>query len=187
MLVSMAGGVHIVREEAAGWAVKREGAKRASSSHKTRAEALAAGRRLALKSGGAEVVLHGSDGRVRAVDTVGAANLDALERGKRSGSQRRAPRGDGPRTTLRLPQSLARIADQLAKDLEVSRNDAVLRLATRGAQLFAQEQKIRERRERRWAAVVPGIVDIDDAVFPSQAEARKAIFGHAEDVVEPTT
>ncbi|MGI8804315.1 MAG: DUF2188 domain-containing protein [Thermoleophilaceae bacterium] len=183
----MARGVHIVREEATGWAVKREGAKRASSSHKTQAEAVAAGRRLALKSGGAEVVVHRSDGRVRDVDTVGAAKLDALKRGKRSEDQRKAPRGDGPRTTLRLPESLARIADQLAKDLEVSRNDAVLRLATRGARLFAQEQKIRERRERRWAAVVPGIVDIDDAKFPSQAEAQNAIFAQAEEVVEPTT
>lgn len=196
----MARGVHIVKDPATGWAVKREGAKRASSSHKTQAEAIAAGRRLALKSGGAEVVVHRSDGRVRDVDTIGAARLDALKRkdqsqdnpatsvrsrsAAKSSRRARTPRGDGPRTTLRLPASLAQIADQLANELEVSRNDAVLRLATRGARLFEQEQKVRERRDQRWAAVVPGLVDIDPAEFPSQEEAQDAIFPHADAVAE---
>lgn len=88
----------------------------------------------------------------------------------------RAPRSEGPRTTLRLPLALVDVVDRLARELDISRNDALLRLATRGAQLFELEQTIAARRERRWAAVVPGVVDIDAAELPSPREAREAIL-----------
>lgn len=189
--------------------MKRQGAEGDTSVHRTQQEAVAAGRRLALKSGGAEVVVHRADGRVRDRDTVGAAKIDALKAGVLKGqpsraSKRRtsrpstrskpprssdaaraasrAPRSQGSRTTVRVPPSLAEIADRLAKDLEVSRNDALLRLATRGARLYEQEQRISERRERRWAAVIPGIVDIDQAELPSVEEARDAVLAAREDV-----
>lgn len=146
--------------------------------HRTQADAIAAARRLALKSGGADVVVHGADGRIRERDTVGAATLDEL---KRSGqvTQRppaRAPRSEGPRTTLRLPDALAAVAERLARELDISRNDALLRLATLGARLYEQEQSIAVRRAERWAAVVPGAIHIDHADFPSPEEARDAIL-----------
>lgn len=146
--------------------------------HRTQAEAVAAAQRMALKSGGAEVVVHRADGRIRESNTVGAATLDELKRtggvGRPSGE--RAPRSEGPRTTVRLPDVLAAVAERLARELKISRNDALLRLATRGAQLYELEQSISLRSERRWAAVVPGVVDIDDTDFPSAEEARDAIF-----------
>jgi hypothetical protein len=88
----------------------------------------------------------------------------------------RAPRSEGPRTTLRVPDDLAGTAGHLADELGISRNDALLRLATRGAQLYEQEQSIEVRRAERWAAVVPGAVDVDQTEFPSFREARDAIL-----------
>jgi hypothetical protein len=96
-----------------------------------------------------------------------------IEQGDRSRSPR-AQRSEGPRTTLRLPDALAEVAERLARELGISRNDAVLRLATRGAQLYEQERTIAERRAARWAAVVPGSVDLDAAAFPSPEEMRAA-------------
>lgn len=182
-------GVHVTKRSD-GWVVERAGASRAASVHRTQAEAEAAAKRLALKSGGAEVVLHRADGRIRDKDTVGAAQIDELKK-RRGAAGRKAPgtsksgptraaRSEGPRTTLRLPTSLAAIADQLAEDLGISRNDALLRLATRGARLYTQEQAIAERRQERWAAVVPGVVDIDQARFPTAEEASEAILAGRE-------
>lgn len=210
----MSNAVHINKNADGGWAVRRQGAGRDASVHKTQAEAVAAGRRLALKSGGAEVVVHRADGRVRDRATVGAARIDAVKQSRmkaeprttsepradrpratvtQPGSRRaarkavvtsRAPRSEGPRTTLRVPSSLAQVADRLAKELEVSRNDALLRLATRGARQYEQEQRVAALRERRWAAVVPGIVDIDQAEFPSPEEARDAVFAARDEAAE---
>ncbi len=53
-----------------GWAVKREGAGRASSMHKTQGSAWSEARRLARGSGG-EAVLKGSNGQIRARNTYG--------------------------------------------------------------------------------------------------------------------
>jgi hypothetical protein len=154
--------VHIVQPASGGWTV--EGA----SAHPTQAEAIAAARRLALKRGGADVVVHDADGRIRSRDTVGPDASRAP----------RAPRSEGPRTTLRLPDALAATADRLADELEISRNDALLRLATRGARLYEQELGIALQRAERWAAVVPGDVDFD--ALPSPDEAREAIVAARE-------
>ncbi len=168
----------------------RPSADRASSVHRTQAEAVAAGRRLALKSGGAEIVVHTADGRIRDRDTVGAATLDELKReGRAYVSQRpspRAPRSEGSRTTLRLRDALAAMAERLASELP-SRNDALLRLATRGARLYEAEHSIAVRRAERWAAVVPGVVDVDHADFPSPGEAQDAILSARDDVTSPAT
>ncbi len=158
--------------------VTPSGTERASSLHRTQAEAIAAARRLALKSGGGDVVVHRADGRIRERDTVGATTLD--ER-KRAGTVTerplaRAPRSEGARTTLRLPDALAAVAERLARKLEISRNDALLRLATRGARLYEQEQSIAARRAERWAAVVPGAVNVEQADLPAPDEARDAIL-----------
>jgi hypothetical protein len=174
----MAEDFRITRRPSEGWVVTRSGAERASSVHRTQADAIAAGRRLALKSGGADVVVHGADGRVRARDSVGAARLDELKRSGRATERppARAPRSEGPRTTLRLPDALAAVAERLARELDISRNDALLRLATRGARLYEQEQSIAVRRAERWAAVVPGAVHTDHGDLPSPEEARDAIL-----------
>jgi hypothetical protein len=159
----MAKDVHVTRQQPQGWAVKPSEGTRTASVHRTRADAIAAGRRLAQNSGGGDVVVHHADGSVRYRDTVGAA-------------KRRAPRGNGPRTTLRLPDALAETAARLAEEVGISRNDALLRLATRGARLYEQEQRIAVRRAERWAAVVPGAVELDTSDLPSPEQARDAIL-----------
>lgn len=73
-------------------------------------------------------------------------------------------------------------AEHLADELGISRNDALLRLATRGAQLYEQEQSIEARRAERWAAVLPGAVDVDQTEFPSLREAQDAILASRDDL-----
>lgn len=53
-----------------GWAVKGEGAKRASSIHRTQDEAIDRGREITRNQGG-ELFIHGRDGRIRERDTHG--------------------------------------------------------------------------------------------------------------------
>lgn len=53
-----------------GWAIRREGASRASSLHRTQAEAIDAGRRTAGREH-AELKVHGRDGHIRARDAYG--------------------------------------------------------------------------------------------------------------------
>lgn len=57
-------------KRADGWAVKKEGATKASSLHSTQGEAWTETRRLARGSGG-EAFLKGEDGRIRARNTYG--------------------------------------------------------------------------------------------------------------------
>jgi hypothetical protein len=54
-----------------GWAVKKEGASRASSIHSTQSEAWSEARRLARGAGG-EAYLKGEDGQIRARNTYGS-------------------------------------------------------------------------------------------------------------------
>lgn len=72
------------------------------------------------------------------------------------------------------------MASNLAAELQVSRNDALLRLATRGARLYEQEQVIDARRAACWDAVVPGALDLESGGFPPPDEARSAVL-HARD------
>jgi Uncharacterized protein conserved in bacteria (DUF2188) len=60
---------HVVPHEN-GWAVKREGAERASSIHRTQGEAIEEGRRLA-QSGHTELVVHRPNGQIRDTDSYG--------------------------------------------------------------------------------------------------------------------
>ncbi|UZW58922.1 DUF2188 domain-containing protein [Lysobacter enzymogenes] len=53
-----------------GWAVKREGAERASSVHERKADAGEAGRDLARKDE-VELVIHRRDGRIQDSDSYG--------------------------------------------------------------------------------------------------------------------
>jgi uncharacterized protein DUF2188 len=61
--------IHVTPRQG-GWAVTREGSKRASSIHPTQKQAETAGRAAARK-GRTEFVLHGRNGQIRAKDSYG--------------------------------------------------------------------------------------------------------------------
>lgn len=61
--------VHVTPRED-GWAVTREGSERASSVHRTQAQAERAGRQAARRDE-VEFLLHGRDGRIRERDSYG--------------------------------------------------------------------------------------------------------------------
>ncbi|WP_139005455.1 DUF2188 domain-containing protein [Arthrobacter crystallopoietes] len=52
------------------WQAKRDGASRASSVHSTQAGAAKAAKSYSANNGGGEVRISGTDGRIRAKDTV---------------------------------------------------------------------------------------------------------------------
>lgn len=56
------------------WQVKRDGAARASAIQPTQSGADQRAREIARNSGGAEVVTHRPDGRIRSKDSVGGAS-----------------------------------------------------------------------------------------------------------------
>lgn len=60
---------HIVPRDG-NWAVQRENAARASSLHRTQADAIAAGRQIA-RAERTELVIHGRDGKIRDKDSYG--------------------------------------------------------------------------------------------------------------------
>lgn len=60
---------HVV-PQGEGWALKREGARRASSLHSTQADAIAAGKELA-KQQQTELVIHRPNGQIRDSDSYG--------------------------------------------------------------------------------------------------------------------
>lgn len=60
---------HVV-PQADGWALKREGAQRASSLHNTQAQAIEAGKQLA-KQQQTELVIHRPNGQIRDTDSYG--------------------------------------------------------------------------------------------------------------------
>lgn len=61
---------HVVPNPRGSWSVKKPGSKRASSHHDTQAEAEAQAKRVLARTGGGEVVIHRTDGRIRDSDTV---------------------------------------------------------------------------------------------------------------------
>lgn len=61
---------HVTKRSDGQWANKRSGNKRATSLHNTQAAAAKAARADLRKSGGGELNIHGTDGRIRAKDTV---------------------------------------------------------------------------------------------------------------------
>ena len=65
---------HVVRRPDGSWANKVAGADRASSVHETQADAMQSARDAIRKSGGGELVIHGTDGKIRAKDTVPDGN-----------------------------------------------------------------------------------------------------------------
>ncbi len=66
---SRAATINVVRGDG-GWEVRRPGAARASAIRSSQDDAVDRARDLVYRSGGGEVVIYGSDGRIRARDTV---------------------------------------------------------------------------------------------------------------------
>jgi hypothetical protein len=60
---------HVVRDGDR-WVVRRPGARRASSSHDTQAEANARAAEMLRRAGGGERITHGRDGKIRSKDTI---------------------------------------------------------------------------------------------------------------------
>lgn len=65
----MAKGQHVV-PSAHGWAVRKAGSTRASSLHRTQAQAIAAGTEIA-RNQGTELYIHDEDGRIRERNSYG--------------------------------------------------------------------------------------------------------------------
>jgi Uncharacterized protein conserved in bacteria (DUF2188) len=63
------------------WTVEKPGATRASSVHDTQADAIDAARGYLGNEGGGELKIKGTNGRVRAQDTVPAGNDPRSSRG----------------------------------------------------------------------------------------------------------
>jgi uncharacterized protein YdaT len=61
--------IHVVKHDE-GWAVRREGAERASSVHETKAEAMSQAREQGRRDH-VEVVEHGRDGRIQGSNSYG--------------------------------------------------------------------------------------------------------------------
>ena len=65
---------HVVKSPDGGWDVKAPKADRASSHHKTQADAEQRAKEIVSNAGGGEVVIHGTDGKIRDKDTVPPGN-----------------------------------------------------------------------------------------------------------------
>jgi hypothetical protein len=66
---------HVVpNKDRGGWDVVAPGADRASSHHRTQAEAESAARQIVRNGGGGEVVTHRPNGQIRDSDTVAPGN-----------------------------------------------------------------------------------------------------------------
>jgi hypothetical protein len=61
--------------------------------------------------------------------------------------------GRGTRTTLRVPDTVAEAARQLAEEIGTSKNDAIMRLALVGARVVASARQVAEMRDARWEAI----------------------------------
>jgi hypothetical protein len=83
----------------------------------------------------------------------------------------------GRRTTLRVPRTLETEIARTAKELDISENEALIRLAQLGAVTTKRQRDVRKVVGRRQAAVT-GVgfeVGHQDA-FPSQEEMQAAIL-----------
>lgn len=61
---------HVVKH-GDGWADRREGSSRVSSTYETQAEASAGAKQHVINSGGGEARIHGLDGKIRDSNTYG--------------------------------------------------------------------------------------------------------------------
>ncbi|MHB1134646.1 MAG: DUF2188 domain-containing protein [Chloroflexota bacterium] len=72
--MSRRGERHVVPNPEGGWRVTKPGAARASSRHRTQAEAEDHAKKILANAGGGEVVIHNQHGQIRDSDTVKPGN-----------------------------------------------------------------------------------------------------------------
>ena len=82
--------------------------------------------------------------------------------------------GIGARTTLRVPDTVARAAQALADETGTSKNDAIVRLALAGALVVERAREIADKREARWEALLAAAAAGGE--LPSPEEMRVASF-----------
>lgn len=75
--------VHVVPKSGGGWAIRKEGAEKASSTHATKDEAVARARVSVRDSGKTEIVIHSKSGLVVSRDTVGRDPTPPKEKDRR--------------------------------------------------------------------------------------------------------
>ena len=64
---------HVTKSPSGSWANKIEGADKASNLHNTQADAINSARDGLKKSGGGELIIHGTDGKIRQKNTIPTA------------------------------------------------------------------------------------------------------------------
>ena len=96
--------------------------------------------------------------------------------------RRRAPRRAGHRTTLTVPPSVHDAAQQLARELDTTANDALVRLAQEGAAARARRAKLTALATQRQAAIerVPTSATAG-STFPSPEELQAAMLAGRSD------
>lgn len=62
---------HVIARSNGEWSVKKTGAERASGIFPTKKDAVTNARRLVIKSGGGELIIHEKDGRIKERDSYG--------------------------------------------------------------------------------------------------------------------
>lgn len=89
----------------------------------------------------------------------------------------RAPRREGERTTLRVPDDLVESVARYADEHRTSTNDALIRLAYEGAARYEEEREIAELARVRSAAIMR-LTDVPAGTeMLSGEETAKAILG----------
>ncbi len=84
-----------------------------------------------------------------------------------SAPRRRGPRRPGARTTLRVPTELASTVSAYAEELGTTPNDALIRLAERGAAIYEGQREVERLSAERTAAVLSVGMPAPDAELPS--------------------
>lgn len=82
----------------------------------------------------------------------------------------------GRRTTLRVPPALEAEVKRTAKELEISENEALIRLAKVGALAAKRQRDVRGVVARRHAAVSGAASEAEERVYPSPQEMQAAIL-----------
>jgi hypothetical protein len=90
-------------------------------------------------------------------------------------ARRRAPRREGHRTTLTVPNSVLTAAERLARELGTSSNDAIVRLAEEGASARERRDRIDALASERRAAV-ERVGFADALTFPSAEDLQGAML-----------
>jgi hypothetical protein len=82
----------------------------------------------------------------------------------------------GRRTTLRVPPALEAEVRRTAKELEISENEALIRMAQLGAVTAKRQRDVRQVMAKRSAAVLGATSEPRQRIFPSPEEMQEAIL-----------